>query len=285
MSKKSITLFILSFFMATTCFCAEKRRERLCFGRFECSEFPTIGTEHAFVVGVSGLRFSDFGVSGEYPRTPKFTHAGIVDVEKCNSTEVDNYMCEQIVNINQLFFCGWGQRAGYRDEYELYEELVRNPQILERYPTVYDYVFQKSGLENYRLPKYQTMFRMVFNDDESLMQRKTMRQVERYLRSLNCLVYLQIDYGEYANRRLKDRGHALTMYGFTYDKSIPENSPERYTGVIVADSDNDKNVAKSKDAPNSITIVPVTWDKEKRIYVIFIRRIGYIRFFFGLRGK
>ena len=285
MSRGIMTLFVLAFFMATTFGGADKRRERLCFGRFECSEFPTVGTENAFVVGVSGLRFSDFGVSGEYPRNPKFAHVGIIDVEKCNSTEVDNYMCEQIVNINQLFFCGWGQRAGYKDEYELYEELVRNPKILEHFPTVHDYVFQKSGLKDYNLSKYQCMFRMVFNDDESLMQQKTMRQLERYLRSLNCLVYLQIDYGEYANRKLKDRGHALTMYGFTYDKSIPVNSPERYTGVIVADSDNDKNVAKSRDAPNSITIVPMTWNKENRVYVIFIRRIGYIRFFYGLSGK
>ena len=88
------------------------------FGRFEYSEFPLTDTEYAFVVGISGLSQEDFVVSTVHQGRRRFVHEKIIDVEKCESTEIDNYMCEQIVNINQLFFCGWGRLAGYDNPYE-----------------------------------------------------------------------------------------------------------------------------------------------------------------------
>ena len=130
------------------------------------------------------------------------------------------------------------------------------------------------------------MFRMCDNYPVSLDEKRMMSQVDTYFRSLNCLVYLQLDWGVYGNRKWEDRGHALTMYGFTYDKSISPKRPEYYTGVIVADSDNDKNVIYSEDAPNSLTIIPIQWDKENRIYLISARgKNGFIRFFYGLKGR
>jgi hypothetical protein len=78
------------------------------FGRFECSEFQLSDKEYAFVIGISGLSYEDFVVSYEHQGRRRFVHEKIIDVEKSESTEIDNYMCEQIVNINQLFFCGWG---------------------------------------------------------------------------------------------------------------------------------------------------------------------------------
>ncbi len=256
------------------------------FGRFECSEFQLSDTEYAFVVGISGLRQEDFVVSIAHQGRRRFEYRKIIDVEKCDSTEIDDYMCEQIVNINQLFFCGWGRLAGYCSPNELYEELVTDSTILERFPNVCAYVFQKPKLRNYNLQRYQTMFRMCDNAPVSWGEKKMMSQVDKYLRTLNCLVYLQLDWGEYGNRKWEDRGHALTMYGFTYDKSITQNKPESYTGVIVADSDNDKNVAKSADAPNSLTIIPIQWDYENKIYLISDRgKNGFIRFFYGLEGR
>ena len=262
------------------------KKKRFKFGRFECSEFPLTDTEYAFVVGISGLSGEDFVVSTEHQGRRRFEHRKIIDVEKCESTEIDNYMCEQITNINQLFFCGWGRLAGYGSPYELYDELLTDPTILERFPNVYAYVFQKPKLRKYNLIRYQTMFRMCDNAPISWKEKKMMCQVDRYLRSLNCLVYLQLDWGKYGNRKWEDRGHALTMYGFTYDKSIPQKRPESYTGVIVADSDNDKNVANSEDAPNSLSIIPIQWDCENKIYLISDRgKNGFIRFFYGLEGR
>ena len=256
------------------------------FGRFECSEFLLTDTEYAFVVGISGLSQEDFVVSTVHQGRRRFVHEKIIDVEKSESTEIDNYMCEQIVNINQLFFCGWGRLAGYDNPYELYDELLADPTILERFPNVYAYVFQKPTLRKYNLMRYQTMFRMCDNAPVSWGEKKMMCQVDRYLRSLNCLVYLQLDWGVYENRKKEDRGHALTMYGFTYDISFSKNKPERYTGVIVADSDNDKNVAKSTDAPNSLTIIPIQWDYVNKVYLISDRgKNGFIRFFYGLEGR
>ena len=256
------------------------------FGRFECSEFPLTDTEYAFVVGISGLSGVDFIVSIAHQGRRRFEHRKIIDVEKCESTEIDKYMCEQITSINQIFFCGWGRLAGYGSPYELYDELLVDPTILKRFPNVYAYVFQKPKLRKYNLIRFQTMFRMCDNNPVSWGEKKMMCHVDKYLRSLNCLVYLQLDWGVSGNRKLEDRGHALTMYGFTYDKSIPQNRPECYTGVIVADSDNDKNVAKSADAPNSLTIIPIRWDYENKIYLISDRgKNGFIRFFYGLEGR
>ncbi len=262
------------------------KEKHFSFGRFECSEFPLTDKEYAFVVGVSGLSSEDFVISIEHQGRHRFEHRKIIDVEKCKSTEIDNYMCEQITNINQLFFCGWGRLAGYGSPYELYDELLADPTIMKRFPNMYTYVFQKPKLRKYNLIRYQTMFRMCDNDPISWGEKRMMSQVDRYLRSLNCLVYLQLDWGEYGNRKWEDRGHALTMYGFTYDKSVPQKKPESYTGVIVADSDNDKNVTKSEDAPNSLTIIPIKWDYENKIYLISDRgKNGFIRFFYGLEGR
>ncbi len=179
-----------------------------------------------------------------------------------------------------------GRLAGYNNPYELFDELLADPTILTRFPNVHAYVFQKTRLKNYNLLDYQTMFRMCDNADISWREPRTMSRVDRYLRSLNCLVYLQLDWGAYENRKKEDRGHALTMYGFTYDMSFSKNKPERYTGVIVADSDNDKNVAKSTDAPNSLTIIPIQWDYVNKVYLISDRgKNGFIRFFYGLEGR
>ena len=60
------------------------------FGRFECSEFPLTDTEYAFVVGISGLSQEDFVVSTAHQGRRRFEHRKIIDVEKCESTEIDN---------------------------------------------------------------------------------------------------------------------------------------------------------------------------------------------------
>ena len=58
-----------------------------------------------------------------------------------------------------------------------------------------------------------------------------------------------------------------------------------YTGVIVSDSDNHKHNPNGtgRKAPNSLTIIPISWDSKNEIYNFDTPSRGYIRFFWGLK--
>ena len=54
-----------------------------------------------------------------------------------------------------------------------------------------------------------------------------------------------------------DRGHIITLQGYTYEL-VNEGATEKVTGVIIADSDDDKDVAGgSSYAPNVLQVIPV----------------------------
>ena len=78
---------------------------------------------------------------------------------------------------------------------------------------------------------------------------------------------------------IRNGGHAIALYGFTYDVS-KAGTPGYYTGLIVADSDDDfykvsdednsihhLNEQPASDSPNRIKILPIEYSETKKVYV------------------
>ncbi|MCQ2380175.1 MAG: hypothetical protein MJ025_04560 [Victivallaceae bacterium] len=65
-------------------------------------------------------------------------------------------------------------------------------------------------------------------------------------------------------------GHAITVYGYTYDET-KKGKPQYYTGLIVADSDDDfSNKApghEAKGCPDRVKILNLTYLKDQGLYV------------------
>lgn len=74
------------------------------------------------------------------------------------------------------------------------------------------------------------------------------------------------------NMKKRNGGHAITVYGFSYDESR-NGTPGVYTGIFVADSDDDYgNVNRLTDfdadrAPNRVKYLPIEYNSAKGIYV------------------
>lgn len=250
------------------------------FGPTRKSEFKISGQTNAFVIGVSGLNICDFQENGNHF---DFQHPRIIDAEKSDENKNDDLWCEQLTNANQLAFGGWARLAGFKNEDDIADMLRKNPSILDK-TDVYSFVFSRIPKNKYKLDDYQKMFRMVANDGKSLRARNAMGQVDDFLRAGNGSIYLQLDFGQYGQR--KTGSHAITMYGFTYSQKYKRHDPRYYTGVIVSDSDNHKRHAAGtgREAPNSMTIIPIAWDPVNCIYTFDKPSRGYIRFLYGLKG-
>ncbi|MBQ7177863.1 MAG: hypothetical protein IJS08_10665, partial [Victivallales bacterium] len=75
-------------------------------------------------------------------------------------------------------------------------------------------------------------------------------------------------YSDKGLTRNTENGHAVTVYGFTYDES--KKGTAYYTGVIIADSDDDYYLGKgtpASSAPNRIKICPIEYNSNKGVYV------------------
>ena len=71
---------------------------------------------------------------------------------------------------------------------------------------------------------------------------------------------------------LRDGGHAITVYGFTYDEN-QKGKPEYFTGIIVADSDDDFGYPPGhltsyppENAPNRLKILEINYNKSRGCY-------------------
>ena len=56
-----------------------------------------------------------------------------------------------------------------------------------------------------------------------------------------------------------DKAHLVTCWGYTIDPSRKADDPGRYTGLIISDSDNNRNFTDPTQAPNSLEYVALTW--------------------------
>ena len=204
----------------------------------------------------------DSYVSGE---NFSLTDAGFIDTEKTFNEDEDDDLCWAASTSDMLAYTGWGAKAGFKDEDDLFEAFIGafendgghpfyalawffNGAALssndsEQSAAIYDYPNSGGYLKDYSFDQF-----LSFNTDFTADQMDT---VADRLRE-GCAVGVGtsvFDEGEF------DNGHAMTLWGYIRDRSLPADDPARYTGIFLTDSDSDElEDADRRDAPNVMTL-------------------------------
>ena len=63
-------------------------------------------------------------------------------------------------------------------------------------------------------------------------------------------------------------GHAVTMWGYTYNSNEPVGTSNYYTGIIISDSDDNKGLLEPTFAPDVLKIWDIQWDSSRGYYRI-----------------
>ena len=139
---------------------------------------------------------------------------------------------------------------------------------LGNYLSAEDTLFQNGRLLYFR--KYDLGTGM-FSSSTVANSYSLLNNAMTHLKNGDC-VGLSVSWHSGSNLYERTGGHAITVYGFTYDES-KKGTAGYFTGIIVADSDDDflngnyiKNTPATS-APNRIKVLPIEYNAGKGVYV------------------
>ena len=266
---------------ALTVLSAGTNRSPLKFGVGKKSSFLMPNGDRAFVVGIAGLKPTNF-IKRESDQVLTFEDPRIIDAEKSAETHVDDYWCEQLTDCNLLVWTGWAKWAiGVTNEDDFAALLLKEPEICTKYEIIAwtmarrGCVIDESNCEIIAWRKTKTPIGVELLVD----------QLARLMKNGDRIAYLQVDW------MTRKGSHAVTCCGFATKrgKGIKPFSPESLAGLFIINSDNDKSKKHGgggRQAPNTIQYQRAWFDKGKNAYFIEFPNgdIGKIRFFCFLRG-
>lgn len=225
-----------------------------------------------FVTGLSKSSLSIYQnlIVRKYNHTADFsyTDAGFVDAEKSAQRSNDDNLCWAGQASNSLHFTGWGAKAGFADEDDIfdafadafydqggYEELA--------YDWFFDGVFaapfalsdfypglKKSGsggyLRDYCADTLYTAYDVSeFSPEAFLILTDSLRAN----RGVGLGVHWWTDGELYG-------GHAITCWGYIVNNSYDDTDMRHYEALIISDSDSDEPYDNDRRvAPNNYTVV------------------------------
>ncbi|MBQ4107164.1 MAG: AIDA repeat-containing protein, partial [Lentisphaeria bacterium] len=226
--------------------------------------FSVGDTQKAYLASRNILDYSAFGIDGTY------SGPGVIDAEKRTSTYFpkDADLCWAGAAANILEFSGWGDVAGLSNEDDIYD-FLKNAFAANNNETVGGSTMGAvdwfvNGTKYSALgtsPKFYT----------------SGAEVKNYACDINLAAQLQaaMEGGNaiglsvsflYHDGSPTPAGHALTIFGFTYDERYDITDPRYLTGVFIADSDDSKDQLDSRASQNTLTLVTVEWNEELGAY-------------------
>lgn len=232
------------------------------------SEFA-VGDGMALVIGMAGLDAGMFDVfaNGDADGDghddvdgtgPSLIGPQVVDAEKgADPLGADNDMCWAAAAANALALTGWGElgleTAGLRDA-----SIPLEDDILDLFRENHD---PGSGFE---YQAFEWFFAWTGLSMTGLSYVETpagpdaMSAIEDALRDGRA-VTLGI------RGRLGGTGlnHAVTCCGIRWDPSRDAADPERFTGICIVDSDDDRSHDNPVDTPNRMTLVDCSYDADR----------------------
>ena len=232
------------------------------FGPGEASDFQISSSERGFVVGVSGLTWSDFPKRA-YDGFNVFTDSRIVDREKGSGgfDAPDCDYCEPYSYVDLFVWTGWAKSVGFTDE------------------DAFGSVVSGSGAD-----AYGNLFTLTEAYMEDISTGATFAQTlaNRMAGADRIMVmYVLFDnytwYGEYFPGTAS-MAHAIVCCGYSYDPSKKLTDPTALKGLFIIEADNDReNGNGGASAPDTITYCPVTWDSSRKRYSIrnIFGAVGY----------
>ena len=193
------------------------------------------------------------------------TDLAFIDTEKTRNEDNDDDMCWAASASDMLTYTGWTAQAGFGDEDDVFEAFIDafenggghqfyaiswffNGALLHDNSGNYgaralDYPNSGGYLKDYAFDRFVTMDSFTSGAPD---------RVAALLRE-GCAVgigaYLYYD-GVYDNS-----GHAMTVWGFITDNSLPADDPARYLSIFITDSDSDELAdADRRDAPDVMSV-------------------------------
>ncbi|WP_316608644.1 hypothetical protein [uncultured Ruminococcus sp.] len=193
----------------------------------------------------------------------KITDLSFIDTEKTAQSDGDENLCWAAAASNILHYTGWGAQAGFSDEDELFDLFASsfsdngshqenamawffNGAALQRnlfnYATakIRDYPFSGGYLNDYAYDMVSgyNYIRGVshWNDIYDLL-----KQNYGISPGINLVIDNQIV-----------GSHAITLWGLMIDTSLSVDDPDRYQGVLIADSDSDMINERDRRKPDKI---------------------------------
>ncbi len=210
------------------------------------------------------------------------------DAEKERGNSDDSAMCWAAVCANLLEFTGWGSSL---EDSETGERLFSNEDAIF---DVFCKNFQNSaghifyGLDWFLTGAYPVQGNALWSqlevegsggfhaDHAALESAEACRDVFSYdfLRDVSDLEELTnalrggygigLSMGWYLAQAgyVRDDGHSATCWGFLYDTAFGTDSPERYVGLLISDSD-DSRQEIAEESPNELHLVGLGWDENQ----------------------
>ena len=250
----------------------------------------TYGTD-AYLVSVSGLSWDSFTLdtTSRYSGGYYYQSSNVIDAEKANYNKPehakDANMCWAAAASNVLYWAGWNQHdislattddvfQVFRDNFTLGDRYGGNTlygaewYLTGEYDpdgwTNWDQCLEDSG--GFFKDRVSDASIYVQDSDSDGKTNSFLVDAEEALRA-GCGVGLSL--GWYTSSG-KDRygGHAITLWGLTYNVNYSKDSLDYYAGIIVTDSDDDEYMDDSSQAPDVMKIMSIKWNTEYSGYVI-----------------
>ena len=236
------------------------------------------GTEYAYIMGYGNLSLSDFGDAGIANTRMAFSNDLIIDAEKSVSNKRDNEQCWAATASNMLAWSGWGAKGidtatGVTAEDVIFAEYSKYfPDKANNTEEAIGWFFNSeyklyngsltaaAGSGNYL--QTSALPGLTKNPVNGVHELHDMADAL----DNNKAVGLTIGYYASASSKVRSGGHVITVWGYTFDPTKERNESGYYTGLIVTDSDDQKNVTNATDASDTLNMISIYWDLNTLTY-------------------
>ena len=227
----------------------------LAFGPYEGSQFFITETEEAHVVGVYGLKWSDFVKRDD--GFSAFADSRVVDREKGSGSDAaDHTDCVTYSDMDALVWAGWTKYAGFADE-----DAYANAWLSDDDSFKDAYKCAKAAGKDIYADYYEDV---VFDSSFAATLADVFSQADRLM---PMIVMFGDDYNWYGDVGAID--HAVVCCGYSLDTAKPLTDPTCLKGLFIIDPDNDReNNGGRENAPDTITYCPTVWDAANGQYEI-----------------
>ncbi|WP_302580077.1 T9SS type A sorting domain-containing protein [uncultured Desulfovibrio sp.] len=230
----------------------------------EYSSLFAIGdNEYACISGYGNVTLADFQKgtwAGE--RLRSYDDAVYYDAEKCVQDRKDDNQCWAAVASNMLAYSGWGE-SGITSATGDYAEDIIYDAYNAAFPNVGGMV--EDALRWFFGPNYRS-----YSNSPTASKAGNYLHMEgspyitmNYMNSISAMDQLASALQAGMAVGLSISGsvrHAVTVWGYTFNAAKEKGTAGYYTGLFITDSDNAKNVADSRNAPDCLQLISISWN-------------------------
>ncbi|MDO5554576.1 MAG: fibronectin type III domain-containing protein [Planctomycetia bacterium] len=229
-------------------------------------EFNVSGSNWACISGLTASNALNY--QKLVYRTDGYDIGLFYDAEKYGDG-IDSMLCWAAASSNALFYTGWANESiGFSNEDEVFAYYTDHFTdegsnsyygydwfITGNYDAPDDFAqLEKEGGGFYPNVDINSIREIFFYDDSP--GASLIGNTANLLKS-NYGVTISLGWGEVWDPNVRNGGHAITLWGYTYNTNYSPTDPRYYSGLLVSDSDDDYGLGAS--APNKCVLLSLEW--------------------------